>query len=246
MSYESFAAVYDLFMDNVPYDKWTENIDFFLKKYEVPSKLVCDLGCGTGQITRRLRDRGYDMTGIDLSPEMLGVAMEGDSDGILYLCQDMREFELYGTMGAIISACDSINYLESTDDLYMVLSLMKNFLDVGGLFIFDVNTRYKYETVLADNTFAESREEGAFIWENEYDPEEKNNYYGLTLFIGDDESGFERFYEEHVQHAFSHEEILETIKKSGFMELIECVDVDTMSEVRNESERIYYILRRQI
>lgn len=243
MSYESFAAVYDLFMDNVPYDTWADNIDAFLKKYEIPSKLVCDLGCGTGQITRRLKVKGYDMTGIDLSPEMLGVAMENDSENILYLCQDMRDFELYGTMGAIISACDSINYLESADDLKTVMSLMKNFLDIGGLFIFDVNTLYKYENILGDNTFAESREEGAFIWENEFDVDERNNYYGLTLFIGDDENGFQRFYEEHIQHAFTHEEIMACINESC-MELVDYLDVDTLNVVEEESERVYYILRR--
>ena len=120
-AYTSFASVYDRYMDNVPYDSWAANIKTLFEKYTVPMEIVCDLGCGTGQITRRLKDMGYDMIGIDVSYDMLMEAQtHEDSDGILYLCQDMREFELYGTVGAVVSLCDSMNYLQNTDELLTV------------------------------------------------------------------------------------------------------------------------------
>ena len=112
--YTNFAKVYDLFMDNVPYDKWVEQIKDILYKENIKDGLICDLGCGTGAITERLANLGYDMIGIDNSYDMLDVAMEkkyASGNDILYLCQDMREFELYGTVRAIISRCDSLNYI---------------------------------------------------------------------------------------------------------------------------------------
>ena len=137
-AYTGFAPVYDMYMDNIPYDDWADNIIKIFQKYDMPMEIVCDLGCGTGQMTRRLKAKGYDMIGIDISYDMLMEAMEAeDSDGILYLCQDMRSFELYGTVGAVVSVCDSINYLKDIDELLTVCKLANNYLDPKGLFVFD-------------------------------------------------------------------------------------------------------------
>ena len=128
--------------------------------------LVLDMGCGTGAMTRYLDAHGYDMTGIDVSEEMLTIAKEKSSQDILYLLQDMREFELYGTMRAAVSICDSMNYILEEDDLLQVFSLVNNYLDPGGIFIFDLNTVYKYQEILGEQTIAEDREECSFIWDN--------------------------------------------------------------------------------
>lgn len=250
MAYESFAEVYDLFMDEVPYDEWSENIISILNKNNIKDGLVADLGCGTGQITRRLAKAGYDMTGIDLSYEMLMKAMNIGSDvdevksenEILYLCQDMREFELYGTMAAIVSVCDSMNYLTSYDDLVQVLKLCNNYLDPKGIFVFDVNTEYKYSELLSDNVIAENRDNASFIWENEYDVETKNNYYYLTIYAENEDGTYDRFEEEHIQHAFSVDEIKQAVVDAG-MELVDILDVATMGEVQEDSERLYFVVR---
>ena len=168
-SYESFAQVYDIYMDNVPYCEWCRNLLTIMAKYQIPKGLMAELGCGTGKMTRLLQQEGFDLIGIDNSYDMLGIAMEQGPADILYLCQDMREFELYGTVGAIVSVCDSMNYLSSPEDLTQVLRLANNYLDPGGIFVFDMNTEYKYAQILGDNVFAENRERGSFIWENEYD-----------------------------------------------------------------------------
>lgn len=187
-AYTSFAVVYDTFMDNVPYEEWGEYLHGLLLEYGVEDGLVLDLGCGTGTMTEILASKGYDMTGVDFSEEMLDIAMQKRTKSghdILYLMQDMREFELYGTVRAIVSICDSMNYLTEDGDLEQVFRLANNYLDPGGLFIFDMNTEYKYREMLGDQTIAEERENCSFIWDNYYYEEEKINEYQLSLFVED-------------------------------------------------------------
>lgn len=243
-AYESFAEVYDLFMDNVPYDAWKDNLLGILARYKITEGLVAELGCGTGKMTRRLAESGYDMIGIDNSYEMLGIAMEHPAEGILYLCQDMRAFELYGTVAAVVSVCDSMNYIVEYADLVEVIRLVNNYLDPGGIFVFDLNTSYKYRSQLADNTFAENREQGSFIWENTFDETTGINEYDLTLYIQDEEDPdyFMRFEEVHYQRAYEIEAIKKALREGG-MDLLEILDADTMTTVLEETERIYVIAR---
>ncbi len=241
-AYTGFAAVYDRYMDNIPYDDWAQNIKVLFEKYNMPMEIVCDLGCGTGQMTRRLKEMGYDMIGIDVSYDMLMEAMsQEDSDGILYLCQDMRSFELYGTVGAVISLCDSMNYLADKDELLQVCKLANNYLDPKGLFIFDMKTDSYYKK-LGTSTIAENREEGSFIWENEYNPDTRDNYYYLTIYEENEDGTFDRFEEEHMQHAFSVDEVKAVIKESG-LELLQVLDVSTMEAPTEDSDRLYFIAR---
>ena len=152
-AYTGFAQVYDLFMDNIPYDEWSEYLISLLKSFGTEEGLLLELGCGTGKITRRLAQAGYDCIGIDNSYDMLSIAMEKedesrnedgelDRNSILYLHQDMREFELYGTVAAVVSICDSMNYITSEEDLVQVFRLVNRYLDRQGLFVFDLNTEY--------------------------------------------------------------------------------------------------------
>ncbi|MBO6164243.1 MAG: methyltransferase domain-containing protein, partial [Lachnospiraceae bacterium] len=142
-AYTGFAEVYDRFMENVPYDDWEAWIASRLESEGYAGQLVLELGCGTGIMTERLAARGYDMIGVDLSEDMLAEAMEKRSlsgHNILYLQQDMREFELYGTVAAVVCICDSLNYITARRDLAQVFRLVNNYLDPGGLFLFDFNT----------------------------------------------------------------------------------------------------------
>ncbi len=153
---------------------------------------VLDLGCGTGALTELLARRGYDMIGVDNAPEMLRIAMEKrERSGldILYLLQDMRELELYGTVGAVVSVCDSVNYLLMEEDIVQTFARVNNYLYPQGLFIFDFNTVYKYAVVIGDATIAENREDCSFIWENYYHEEEEINEYDLTVFVAEERNG---------------------------------------------------------
>ena len=236
-AYTSFARVYDTFMDNIPYKEWCEYLTGLMREYGVRDGLVLDLGCGTGNMTELLAKAGYDMIGADNAEEMLEIAMEKrDKSGhdILYLLQD------------VISVCDSVNYITEPEELQEVFRLVNNYLDPKGVFIFDFNTRYKYEEILGDRTIAENREECSFIWDNYYYEDEKINEYDLSLFIETDkDSGLYRKYEEtHYQRAYTLEEMKELIRKSG-LEFVTAYDAFSKNAPMDTSERIYVIAREQ-
>lgn len=250
-TYRGFAQVYDLFMDNVPYEEWSGYLTGLLQEYGIADGLVLDLGCGTGKLTRLLRAAGYDMIGIDNSSEMLETAREAEWDApedagrerqILYLLQDMREFELYGTVRAVVSVCDCINYITEASELLTVFRLVNNYLDPGGIFIFDINTCYKYREVLGETTISENRREGSFIWENYFDADSGINEYALTLFIREKGDLYRKYEEVHYQRAYGLDEIKRLLAKAG-LAFLAAGDAYTGEPVRADSERIYVVAR---
>ncbi len=246
-AYTGFAEVYDELMDDVPYEEWAEYLCGLLEDYGVRDGLVLDLGCGTGSLTELLARRGYDMIGVDLSEDMLQIAAEKKAASgldILYLLQDMREFELYGTVAAVVSLCDSMNYLTEYEDLVTVFKLVNNYLDPGGVFIFDLNTVYKYECLLGEKTIAENRDDCSFIWENYYDPDSRINEYDLTLFVREDRQLYRRYEEVHFQRAYSLEEIQRAAAEAG-MEFAAAYGGCSREAPQGASDRIYVILREQ-
>lgn len=264
-SYQAFADVYDELMSDVPYDSWTERIDRDIRKYgisktvtadvsdpeseesllESERNLVADLGCGTGVITRKLHDLGYDVFGIDNSPEMLTRAFDSDEGrGIMYLNQDMRELDLYSTIGTAVCICDSLNYLTEDEDLEDAFAGISKFLYPGGLFIFDCNTSYKYREVIGESTIAEAGDDVSFIWENFYDEEENINEYDLTLFIKQRDGSYERADETHFQRGIETIDIERLAVTCGF-EIVSILDSDTEEKVTDRTERIYAVLRKK-
>ena len=243
-AYTGFAQVYDAFMDNVPYEAWCDYICGILKENGIEDGLVLDLGCGTGKMTRLLRQRGYDMIGVDLSGEMLEVAREAEKDdiSILYLQQDMREFELYGTVRAVICVCDSLNYILEPEELRRVFSLVNNYLDPGGIFICDMNTLYKYRQILGDSVICETRKEECFIWENYFDEESRINEYAMTFFVQRENGLYERIEEFHYQKAYETDQIKELIRASG-LELLAVYGENTREEPGPDCERVCFVAR---
>ena len=248
-AYTSFAEVYDQFMDNVPYREWADFLQEILQKEGINDGLVLDLGCGTGSMTEELAGRGYDMIGVDNSEDMLEIAMEKRQESgldILYLLQDMQEFELYGTVRAVVSVCDSVNYVTEKEELEQVFRLVNNYLDPGGIFVFDFNTEYKYREVLGDRTIAENREDSSFIWDNYYYEEEHMNEYELTLFIqeADQKELYHKYQETHFQRAYTLEEIRELLEKSG-LRFVAAYEDYTKEAPGKGSERICVVAREQ-
>ena len=257
-AYTGFAAVYDTFMDNVPYRECGGYIHSMLCEKGVKDGLVLDLGCGTGTMTEILAGYGYDMIGADNSEDMLELAMEKriqSGHDILYLLQDMREFELYGTVRAVVSVCDSLNYITDPEDLENVFRLVNNYLDPGGIFLFDFNTEYKYREVMGDCTIAEDRGVCSFIWDNYYYEEERINEYDLTLFVREtgqpdpdtdepDKEGqlYRRYTETHYQRAYTLEEMQRLLEKAGLV-FEAAYDMDTKEVPGDTSERICVIAR---
>ncbi len=245
--YNSFADVYDIFMDNIPYDEWVEFIQKIWEKYELTPELVCEIGCGTGNITQRLANKGYDMLGIDLSEDMLMVARDKNYDNetnIMYLMQDMRKFELFGTVDCILSICDSLNYIKTEQDLLKVFKLVDNYLDPNGLFVFDLNTKHKFKNIYGSNTFTDINDRGAYIWENSYDEENSINEYNVTFFLKDEEEEIFYKYEEfHEERAYDVEVVKSLLVEAGLK--IEGVFGENFAEYSDELDRIYIVAREQ-
>lgn len=243
-AYTSFASVYDLFMDNVPYEEWCAFLCKILAQHGITDGLVLDLGCGTGKMTRLMSEQGYDMTGIDNAAEMLQIAaMEPGEVPILYLLQDMQDLELDGCVRAVYSVCDCVNYVLDEEKLQQAFSRVHEYLEEDGAFIFDVNTSYKYTKLLAENTFAESRDEGSFIWDNYYDEEERINEYDLTLFIPEGDELYRRYTETHYQRNYETETLLKLLKNAGFTDI--CVYDDyTDAPLCETSERAVFVAKK--
>ena len=257
-AYGDFSYVYDELMDATPYGEWCSLIADLIERYGVSKpdrsekdvllserNLVVDLGCGTGTLTELLYEKGYDMIGVDNSESMLAVAMEKrqkSGSEILYLCQDMRELELYSTVGTVVSVCDSLNYILEEEELLQVFSLVNNYLFPGGIFVFDFNTEYKYREVIGDTTIAENREDCSFIWENYYDPESGLNEYDLTVFVQTDGDCFRRFSEVHYQRGYTPDQISALLKQAG-LQILLMQDAETGGPLRDVSERVLVVAR---
>ena len=246
---------------DLPYGEWSRYLLSLLKEYGAKDGIVLELGCGTGKMTRLLSRAGYDMIGIDNSEEMLQMAREAEYEAkeypavqaesesredILYLLQDMREFELYGTVKAVVSICDCVNYILEEEELLQVFRLVNNYLDPGGVFIFDLNTLYKYREVLGENVICENREEGSFIWENFYDEKEKLNQYDLTLFLREEESSplYRKYEETHFQRGYELKQVKMLLEQAG-MEVLAVYDGYTREPVRDDSQRVTVIAREK-
>ena len=254
---DGFSRVYDIFMDEVPYDRWAERILRNLKRYATDDgaperKILCDLGCGTGQMTRRMAEAGYDCIGVDLSEDMLSEAMQEEGNhpkNILYVNQDMCSLDLCGCAGQMISCCDSVNYLLTKEEMGEMLRGVSKFLLPGGLFVFDFNTLHKYRDTMGEKTIAENRTNESFVWENcfydtvdnEEDPEHplKNiNTCSVTFYLrhGDTDL-FSRSMESHWQRGWTMEEIADLLAENGFA-LLEAVDDETDAPPTQDAERI--------
>ena len=240
--YENFAQVYDIFMEDTPYEQWVKYIEEIWKKFNLKPKLIAEIGCGTGNVLNILAKKGYDLIGIDNSFQMLAKAREKSTQqNILYIQQDMREFELYGTVDCILSICDSINYILEEDELLKVFKLVNNYLEPKGLFIFDINTVYKFKNILGSNSFSETTENSAYTLENYFDEDEMINEFYTNFFIEDEETKlYHRFEEIHYEKAYEIEKIKQLLEKAG-LKFLAVYDELTFDEPTANSERIFFI-----
>lgn len=241
--YQDFAQLYDALTEDVNYSSIAEYIERIFKKHSVkPPKLLLELACGTGTITNLLSKKGYDMIGLDLSEEMLNVAREKCDDSVLLLNQDMTEFELYGTVDAILCLLDSVNYITDKDKLQRMFDLAHNYLEYGGLLIFDINSKFKLENVIAENTFIRETEKIYSVWENEQNPPYVNFY--LNFFVENDDGNYERFYEEHQERIYQINEISAMLEKSGF-ENITVYGEENFDYPKDDAERVYFVATKR-
>ena len=243
-SYGSFASVYDLLTYDVDYESRVKYVTKLFKKFaDINVNSVLDLACGTGTATSLLHDLGYEMIGVDSSADMLSQARQkkGDRD-ILYLQQDIKNFELYGTVDAVICLLDGVNYLLDEEDLLSCFKWVHNYLNPGGVFVFDVNTKHKLENILAGNIFNDERDGVFYSWENYYDSEENICEFNLNVFVRNG-SSYKRINEIHYEKAYSDKKIKALLKKAG-LSLMAVYDDLSFEEPVKKSEKVFYIAKK--
>ena len=240
-AYDAFASAYDALNTEIDYAAMADGICRRLADAGIaPGALVLDLGCGTGTLTRILAERGYDMIGVDGSEEMLSAAREKGSDGILWLEQELTEFELYGTVAAIISTTDTLNHITDEGDLRRVFALAHNYLDPNGLFIFDLNAPEKFSTVYAASDYV-LEDEGVFLaWQSAYDEKTRLADFVISLFTEDDDGLWERSDAEFSERCYERDEIARLLSDAGFSNV--CV-TDGYGAAEADEKTMRYVFR---
>lgn len=251
-AYGRLAEVYDILNAELDYSAWADRIVACFEQFaHRPPELVLDLACGTGRMTRELARRGYDMIGVDGSADMLSEAMqylpEEGQRSPLYLMQDMRSFELYGTVGAVVCCLDSINYLTGNGDLETCFKTVCNYLDPGGVFVFDVSTPYRFEHIFADNAYVlEDEKRGIYCgWQNCYDENSGICDFLLTVFRRRDDGSYDRFDEQQTERCYSREQLQRALEAAG-LELVSLTDTSNASPPNDRADRWHLVARRPI
>ena len=244
--YNILASVYDKFQE-IDYERFIAFYEEIFKKYNIEPRLILDLGCGTGNITIPMAEKGYDMIGIDLSVEMLEIAAEkarnADKD-ILFLNQDMSDFELYGTVDAMVCALDGVNYLTEDGQVSDMLSKLHYYLNPGGILIFDINTEYKFRNILDGSTFVYDDNDAYCVWNSEFDQEEGICYFDLNIFTQNPDGTYTRRDEFQEERAYSVEDIKKTVEECN-LELLGVYDNLSFNPLTDQSERLFFVVRRK-
>ncbi len=244
--YEGFAYVYDKLMRDMPYEAWINNVHVIWKEagldFKAGEGLVLELGCGTGNLTVPLArlgvELGFEMIGIDKSPDMLSVAKRKASQEnlpeIMFLQGDMRSFELYGTVDSIVCICDGMNYIIREHDMLCVFALVKNYLNPGGAFIFDLNTSMKFKKYYGKRTFSYTDEDMAYIWQNNFNEKRALNTYYIDFFVKTESGLYNRFEERHRQRAYEPDQIKAMLTSSG----LKCQNIWQVNEQSGNMEAL--------
>ena len=244
-AYNKFAWFYDKLQSNVDYKKIADLFDDFIKKYSAENEVICDLACGTGSLSMEMNKLGYDVIGVDLSQDMLNEALEKKYDeglDIQYLCQNMTELDLYGAADVILCVLDSINHLESFDDVSKTIERAGMFTCKGGLFIFDVNTKYKHREILGSNAFNFDLDGLFCAWQNELCDDDSVNIY-LDFFEKQEDGKYERFSESFTERYFELDEIEKKLLENKF-EIIGRYDDFSQQPLNEKSQRALYVCRK--
>lgn len=244
--YDEFANIYDR-LQNIDYASFVDYYQKIFESFSLKPELVLDLACGTGNVTIPLAERGYDMIGVDMSGEMLNIAADkarAKNLDILFLNQDMTEFELYGTVDAIVCSLDGVNYLTEDGQLEQLFALVKNYLNPNGIFIFDINSKYKLSKVLSE-TISVYDEDGVYcVWDSCYDDDDKICSFNLEFFIETENGLYKRRNEYQEERAYTIDEIQVCAEKVG-LKFGRAYADRTFDEPKEDTERIFIILKKE-
>lgn len=245
-SYTKFASLYDGLMNSdINYGNWADYIENIFDYYGKSPNLVCDLACGTGNMTFPLAQRGYEMIGVDKSFDMLSIAREKaakSSLDIMFLEQDLKQLDLYGSCDAFLCMIDGFNYILNPNSLYKIAKRIKTcFLEPDGLFIFDLSSEYKLSTYIGNNTFIHDGDGVFYTWENKFYKNTKMCEMYLNFFVKT-KHGYDRFGERHLQHAYTEQEICKIFKCAGF-ESVDTFSPLSFDKPKKDDMRIVFVAR---
>lgn len=248
MSYEEMAYVYDRFMNNVPYDKWIELTELLIKRSMKPVVNVLDLGCGTGEISTKLVEKGYKVTGVDFSVDMLTVAQQKASSQNIHLDliqQDLKELDGLVNYDLAISFFDVVNYLERSEDVRQVFKNVAHSLSDDGVFIFDVHALSYVKNQMINYTFADVQDDMSYIWFCEEGNEPGEMYHDLTFFIKDNQK-YQRFEEFHFQKTLPIQIYKEFLLEAGFEKIEVYADFDlNKNKIQEGAERLFFFAEKK-
>ena len=245
--YGAFAGFYDKLTDNVEYKKRAEYFRTLISAQNQPEGILLDLACGTGSLLLEFAAMGYDVIGVDSSPEMLSEAQRkcaAAGENPLLLCQEMQALDLFGTIDFAVCSLDSINHLTAPKDVKTTFKKVSMFLNPGGVFVFDVNTVYKHKNILANNTFVYDYDDLYCVWQNRFNV--KTNIVDITLdFFEEEDGAYYRTSERFAERAYSFDELGKWLKEAGF-ETIEIYEEMTQTPPREDTQRAVFIAKKDV
>ena len=245
--YAVLASYYDRVMEDVDYEAWCDFYEACFSENGIAPKNILDLACGTGSITVPLAKRGYALTGIDLSAEMLSLAQSKSDDAnvkIRFSEQNIALFQAGGSFDAVICSFDGINYLTSPKDVQSCFASVAETLSENGIFVFDISTPYKYEHILADNAFVYEYDDLFLSWQNYFNEKTGLCDFYLTFFIKNEKNTWQRLDETQKQRKYLPERLEKMLHKAGLTVIKKTADID-FSPLREDSDRCFFICKRK-
>lgn len=243
--YSTFSLIYDKLMDDKDYDLWVNNLIKIFNQYKFKPKKIFELGCGTGSITRRLYNKGYNIIGSDISTEMLDIAQQKSFENnlrIKYLQQDMTNLTYNKKVDCVISICDGLNYIIKKEKLIETFSNVYNILNDKGMFIFDISTIYKLKNVINNKTYSENFDNFTYIWDNEFNSEKNILNFQLTVFIKEN-NHFERYIENHTQKGHKINMIKEIL--DPYFKILDILNTNNLEKSKKDDKRVLFVLRKK-
>ena len=244
--YEALAASYDGLTRDIPYEKYLRFFKTLLRRYGVTATTVLDLACGTGSLSMLLAKHGYEVLGVDRSEEMLTVAaekaMELEENQPFFVAQPMQRLKIPEPVDACVCALDSINYVTKPQDVQKAFRCVYNSLRPGGLFVFDINTLYKLEN-LDGQVFLDETEDSYCVWRAVYDKRHSLCRYGMDLFQRLEDDTWERSFEEHIERAYTPEELSGWLTDAGCAQIEQCGNL-RLEAPENTELRIFFAAKK--